>query len=93
MEEKNIVYLEKLEDYIPEFMEEFVSQIRKDQLRWGDTWKSRGLIWNGKTQEERMFARIADYKDQHEHGGTPVPYMKIVGEAFINWVREKEHMV
>lgn len=86
-----IEYREQLLDYWEEFSEVMKAQIESDQKRWGDTWKNRGLVWNGKPQEERMFTRFDDYKDQFEHGGNPVPFTKIVGEAFICWVRQAEH--
>ena len=75
----------KLPEYLPEFIEAFQTQIEADDARWGDTWKKR----SAEGQEDRMYQRFRDYKDQFDNAGTPIPWLKIVGEAFIGWVREK----
>jgi hypothetical protein len=80
------MYRETLLEYLDEFVAELREQLERDQLRWGDTWKGRPA--NG--QERRMFGRIRDYRDQFARAGVPVPFLKIVGEAFICWVRERE---
>ena len=79
MYEKNLI------EYVPKMVEELTAQLEKDQQRWGDTWKTRPV----EGQEMRMFARFHDYEDQFKQTGAPVPYMKIIGEALICWVREK----
>lgn len=79
-------YREKLTDYLPVFMEIFEKQLNKDEIRWGDTWKHRSM--NG--QDDRMYMEMMRYFDQYHHGGQPLPYLKIIGNAFINWVREWE---
>jgi hypothetical protein len=75
-----------LVEYLPMFMETVMEQLEQDQLRWGDTWKIRPV----EGQDDRMFARFADYKDQFTNANIPVPYQKIVGEALINWVRSTQ---
>jgi hypothetical protein len=40
-----------------------------------------------------MYARFNDYYDQWKNAGTPIPWLKIVGEAFIAWVRETQDFV
>jgi len=72
-------------DYFDEFVAEMRQQLEADQARWGDTWKKR--VREG--QERRTRARYQDYFDQFENGGTPIPWLKIVGGAFICWVRER----
>lgn len=71
-------------DYLPEFTVELQKQLVSDQNRWGDTWKGRPK----EGQEERIFARYKDYLDQFRNAGTPIPWLKIVGEVLIAWVRE-----
>lgn len=71
-------------DYLPAFVDALRAQLEADNARWGDTWKHRPV--DG--QEERAFARFQDYIDQHRNTGAPVPWLKIVGEALIAWVRE-----
>lgn len=75
----------KLAEYLPEFFEAVRKQIEADEKRWGDTWKKRPALG----QEQRAFDRFGDYKDQFDNAGTPIPWMKVVGEALIAWVREE----
>jgi len=74
----------ELTDYFEEFASETLEHLQDDQARWGDTWKYRPR--DG--QEQRIRARYNDYFDAFEHGGTPVDWYKVVGNAFIAWVRE-----
>jgi len=71
-------------NYLPDFIKAFTEQISGDDKRWGDTWKNRPRAG----QVERAFNRFQDYKDQFDNAGTPIPWLKIVGEAFIGWVRD-----
>ena len=74
-----------LPEYLPEFFEALTNQINSDEKRWGDTWKNRPL----EGQEDRIFARFKDYKDQLDFAGTPIPWLKVAGEALIAYIREK----
>lgn len=78
------MFKESLLDYLPEFFKAITEQITKDNQRWGDTWKQRPR----EGQEDRAFARFNDYHDQFKNAGVPIPWMKIVGECLIAWVRE-----
>ena len=78
MSEKTLV------DFWHETSDAILDQLKDDQFRWGDTWKKRPR--DG--QEERMFARFRDYYDQWKNAGTPIPWMKVIGEAHIAMVRE-----
>ena len=71
-------------DYLPEFVESLESQLKDDQLRWGDTWLKR----TRKGQEKRIEDDYNNYFDQYKYADKPVPWLKIVGNAFIAWVRE-----
>ena len=53
-------------------------------MRWGNTWLSRKI----EGQEERTAAKFNDYFDQYRERGTPVPWLKIAGNAMICWIRE-----
>lgn len=77
--------MENLVDYLPSFIEALKNQLADDYERWGDTWKSRPR----EGQELRVKARFDDYFDQFEFANIPVPWLKIVGEAMICWVREQ----
>ncbi len=77
--------MSELVDYLPETFEALTKQLEADQARWGDTWKMRSR--DG--QEERVFARLMDYLDQYRNAGTPIPWLKIMGEAHICLVRER----
>lgn len=77
-------------DYLEEFITQLKSQLLSDQARWGDTWKNRpiGDYKGHGDQVDRIMARYQDYYDQYKNAGTPMPWMKVVGEALIAWVRE-----
>lgn len=79
------MYKDKLVDYLPEFMEALTKQLEEDEKRWGDTWKHRSR--DG--QEMRTKVRFDDYLAQFQNAGVPIPWMKVVGEALICWVRER----
>lgn len=74
-------------DFLPKFIEALKEQMESDQKRWGDTWKHRPV----EGQEERAFARFRDYYDQFINAGIPIPWMKVVGEALICWVRSTQN--
>ena len=92
---KKIQMDEKLKnvDLINELDTTFIDvalQLSEDEKRYGDTWKERGLVWEGKTQEERFFAKMQEYADDYRENGTPINWLKIIGEAHIAYVREKK---
>ncbi len=68
---------------------ELESQLINDQIRWGDTWKERGLVWNGQTQEDRFFQKIQQYYDDYHENGIAMPWLKILGEAHIARVKQR----
>jgi len=72
-------------DEVDATFEAVKQQLLKDAVRWGDTWKLRPI----EGQEKRGFARFRDYWDQFEHGGKPIPWLKIIGEAHIALTRER----
>jgi len=74
----------KLWDFLPEFIEAFEAQLRSDDVRWGDTWLHR----SPEGQEERLFGDVTDYFDKFKHGNEPMPFLKVIGNAYICWVRE-----
>jgi diaminopimelate decarboxylase len=41
-----------------------------------------------KGQEERTRERFNDYFDMFENAGVPINWLKVVGGAMINWIRE-----
>lgn len=65
------------------------NQLIEDEKHWSDTWKERGLIYNGNDQETRWFQKMKEYFDQYREWGEPIPWTKIIGEAHIALVREK----
>ena len=70
--------------YFQDFVRALHAQLEEDDARWGDTWENRSI--DG--QEYRTQVRFSDYFDQFRATGTPVPWLKIAGGAFICWVRE-----
>ena len=77
--------MKSLLEYFEDFTADLLGQLSKDHLRWGDTWQQRSR----EGQEDRIFDRIQDYRDQFNNGGRAVPWLKIAGLAFIGHVREK----
>lgn len=77
-------------DEIRETAEDLEIQLWEDEKRYGDTWKERGLVWNGMNQETRFFSKIQGYFEDFQNEGVPVPWTKILGEAHICLVREKK---
>jgi len=80
MEEDNKL----IEHFNNELIPLMQDQIRADQKRWGDTWKRRPV----ENQEERVYQRFRDYYDQWKNTGTPIPWLKIIGECNIAMARE-----
>jgi len=86
---KNFEILDKsLPEYLPEFFMELENQLWKDNERWGDTWKERGLVWEGKSQELRFIQWIDNKYIEYLETGK-LPWLKIAGEAMIGYIREK----
>lgn len=71
-------------DFLPETIKQLEVRLQEDQKRWGDTWKHRSV----EGQEERIFARFNDYYDQWKNAGTPIPWLKVIGEAHIALTRQ-----
>ena len=71
-------------DFIGEFIEAFESQLESDHKRWGNTWMHRPK----EGQELRIEQDFNDYFDKFKFAGTPVPWLKVIGNAYIAWVRE-----
>lgn len=73
-------------DFLDEFKDALFHQLISDHNRWGNTWLNRPK----EGQELRTKARYEDYFDQFELGkpGIPVPWLKVVGEALICWIRD-----
>jgi hypothetical protein len=76
---------EKVWDYLPEFVEALVEQLKKDDARWGDTWKHRVALG----QEQRIFTEYTNYWDQYKRAGVPIPWLKVAGNALIAWIRDQ----
>jgi len=65
-------------------------QLIEDEKRYGDTWKERGLVHNGQSQEERFFHKMQEYYNNYVENNTPINWKKVIGEAHIALVREKK---
>jgi hypothetical protein len=76
---------DKVTDFMGEFVEALTIQLVEDEKRWGDTWLNRTHLG----QEERTVMKFNDYFDQYFSKDIPVPWLKIVGNAMICWIREK----
>lgn len=74
----------KVTDFTEEFIDALTTQLNKDQERWGNTWLKRTRAG----QEERILGDILDYYDQYKNAGVPIPWLKIIGNCLIAWIRE-----
>jgi hypothetical protein len=83
---KNVKLLDELDDTFIDVE----NQLINDEIRYGDTWKERGLVYNGQSQEERFFSKIQQYVDNYRINGTSMPWLKVIGEAHIALVRKKK---
>lgn len=72
-------------DFFGEFAWALFDQLKQDNVRWGDTWLKR----TRKGQEDRIFERLNEYYSDFKQNGTPIPWLKVVGEAMIGWIREQ----
>jgi len=72
-------------DFLNELKDELYKQLTDDHKRWGNTWLKR----TRKGQEERIRKCFDNYFDQFENAGVPIPWLKIIGNAMIAWIREK----
>jgi hypothetical protein len=71
-------------DFTPELCSALEAQLKDDEQRWGKTWLQRTR--NG--QSVRFMHEIAVYAfDWLEHR-EPMPWLKIIGNAMIAWIRE-----
>ena len=61
------------------------TQLESDEIEWGDTWLHR----TKEGQEKRVQDDFQNYFDQFEYAGIPVPWLKVVGNAYIAWIREQ----
>jgi len=75
----------KLWEVLPEFANALEQQLRKDDIKWGDTWLKR----TRKGQEERTIATFNDYFDGYIHAGHPINWLAVAGCALICWYREQ----
>jgi len=82
------ILIKSLPEYLPEFFKALAKQINSDNERWGNTWKERGLYWEGKSQELRFIQWVDNKYIEYLETGK-MPWLKIAGEAFIGYIREK----
>ena len=72
-------------DFLPEFVEAFTEKLKADDIRWGDTWLKR----TRKGQDERSIKSTNDRFDKFLNGNAPMDNLSIIGDFFIDWIREK----
>jgi len=72
-------------DFLQQFVAALEIQLEEDNKRWGKTWLQR----SPEGQELRTRATFNNYFDMFESAGTPVPWLKVAGEALICFIRDK----
>lgn len=89
-ENKNFEILNKsLPEYLPEFFEELTKRIVEKNEEYGETWKERGLFYNGDSQEIRFSLWAHDKFFNCLWLDKKLPWLDFAGEAFIGFIREK----
>ena len=88
MENKKILN-KNLIEYLPEVIEALTERLKVDDKKWGDTLKERGLFYGGLCQEHRFKNWIDDKWEIWLNSNEDFPWLKIMGEAMIGYVREK----
>jgi len=83
------ILTKELPEYLDEFFGALKEQIISDNERWGDTWKERGLVWNGRSQEDRFFGWAENRFIEYVRENKPFPWLKVAGESMIGYIREK----
>jgi hypothetical protein len=83
-EETQTVKAPELIELLPELVDLMTAQLTEDYKRWGETWKRRPRL----NQEFRVYNRIKAYKAEYERTGAPMPWLKVIGNAWIAIVRE-----
>lgn len=71
-------------DFLLEFCNALHDQLEADETRWGSTWLER----TRKGQEVRTDVTFSKYFEEYYMNGTPVPWLKVAGNAMICWIRE-----
>jgi len=77
-------------DELQRTFDDVETQLIGDEKRHGDTWKIRGLIYNGMSQEDRFFQKMEEYYLDYCENGTLIPWLKVIGEAHIALIRQKK---
>jgi hypothetical protein len=72
-------------DFLPEFVKALEEQLKSDEIRYGGTFLTR----TREGQEARVFSTFDKYYAGWDMNGTPIPWLKIAGNALIAWVREQ----
>ena len=72
-------------DYLPDAIPALIEQLKQDETRWHDTWLKR----TRKGQEDRTYQDFARYYTEWLRDHKPIPWLKIIGDALICWIRDQ----
>jgi hypothetical protein len=75
----------KVRYFLVRFVKALRNQLIEDERRWGNTW----LDLPHAGQEGRIFNRLNEYYNDFVTNGTPIPWLKVAGNAMIGWIREE----
>jgi hypothetical protein len=73
-------------EHLPATILELEEQLALDEERWG---KDEWLVHTLEEQESRIFDRFEDYYEEYVRDGTPIPWLKVMGDAHIALTRER----
>ena len=84
MTEHKVPNRNTLTELLPELADMLYQRLDTDYGRYGETWRQ----WPREGQEERIFLRFMEYWRQYLLNNEPIPWLKIIGLAWIAIVRE-----
>lgn len=76
--------------YLEEFTVKMVERLDQKRKQYGDTWRIRGLVFNGKSQEDRFMDWVDNKYNKWIENDEPFPWVDIANEALIGYVRENK---
>lgn len=79
------IHIPRVIDYLEDFAQALAEQlVLRDEPRWKHEWLRRPR----EGQEDRIEQDFARYFRDYHTIGTPVPWLKVAGNAMIAWIRE-----
>ena len=79
-----MAYKTSILDYMSEFTNNLGQTLSDLEMGPWMAWKEKGVD----KQEERIYAILKQYENEHKIKGKPIPWFMISALAYLAWVRE-----